>query len=251
VQTDPNGLLYMRARYYNPLIRRFINQDVQFGDLNPGISLNRFAFANGNPVSLMDPLGLCAESDDPGTSAMNLLGAWWEGIESGVGALQLAILSFESPETPLASKILYDALEGGATSAVEEAVAAEETALFSPSDLSGIERASQPLIDAVGSRRTITWATEGTDALRYLNYKNAEAAAFPASGDIIVRPNPSKAALLEEFLHGTQSRLGIIDRLGRGASETHVKEFMIRHKNMLGLSPEDVTILQTLKDMGL
>jgi RHS repeat-associated protein len=57
VQTDPNGLLYMRARYYNPAIRRFVNQDVLFGNVNPGISLNRFAFANGNPISLMDRLG--------------------------------------------------------------------------------------------------------------------------------------------------------------------------------------------------
>jgi RHS repeat-associated protein len=47
VQTDPNGLLYMRARYDNPLIRRFINQDTLFGSINPGIALNRFAFANG------------------------------------------------------------------------------------------------------------------------------------------------------------------------------------------------------------
>ena len=64
VQTDSNGLLYMRARYYNPAIRRFVNQDVLFGDINPGISLNRYAYANGNPISLMDPFGLCAQSDD-------------------------------------------------------------------------------------------------------------------------------------------------------------------------------------------
>jgi len=25
----------MRARYYNPAIRRFVNQDVLFGDINP------------------------------------------------------------------------------------------------------------------------------------------------------------------------------------------------------------------------
>ena len=27
VMTDPNGLLYMRARYYNPYLCRFINPD--------------------------------------------------------------------------------------------------------------------------------------------------------------------------------------------------------------------------------
>ena len=74
VQTDPNGLLYMRARYDNPAIRRFVNQDVLFGDLNPGVSLNRFAYANGNPVSLMDPFGLCASGavDDFGRTPSDI-----------------------------------------------------------------------------------------------------------------------------------------------------------------------------------
>ena len=60
VQTDPNGLLYMQARYSNPAIKRFINQDAGFGSIDPGISLNRFAFANGNPVDGIDPFGLAA-----------------------------------------------------------------------------------------------------------------------------------------------------------------------------------------------
>jgi len=54
VMTDPNGLLYMRARYYNAWICRFINPDPS------GFSggLNHYAYANGNPVSLIDPFGL-------------------------------------------------------------------------------------------------------------------------------------------------------------------------------------------------
>ena len=54
VQTDPNGLLYMRARYYNPYLCRFISADPS------GFSggLNHFAYADGNPVSLIDPFGL-------------------------------------------------------------------------------------------------------------------------------------------------------------------------------------------------
>jgi len=47
VQTDPNGLLYMRARYYNPYISRFINADPS------GFAggLNFYLFCNNNPVS--------------------------------------------------------------------------------------------------------------------------------------------------------------------------------------------------------
>ena len=42
-----------------------------------------------------------------------------------------------------------------------------------------------------------------------------------------------------------------LGRYGLGSAETHVKDFMIRHKKMLGLSDEDVAILKILKDKGL
>ncbi len=61
VITDSNGLYYMRARYYNPTILRFINQDVVLGTLPDIQSLNRYAYCEGNPVSFIDPFGLCHE----------------------------------------------------------------------------------------------------------------------------------------------------------------------------------------------
>jgi len=56
VQTDPNGLLYMRARYYNPYLCRFLNPDPS--GFKGG--LNHYAYANGNPVNYLDPSGLDA-----------------------------------------------------------------------------------------------------------------------------------------------------------------------------------------------
>ena len=61
VVTDDNGLIYMRARYYSPDMRRFINADIVAGEISNAITLNRFAYANGNPVSFVDPFGLSAE----------------------------------------------------------------------------------------------------------------------------------------------------------------------------------------------
>ena len=59
VQTDANGLLYMRARYYNPYLCRFLNPDpIGFAG-----GLNFYAYADGNPVSLIDPFGLSAVGD--------------------------------------------------------------------------------------------------------------------------------------------------------------------------------------------
>ena len=61
VVTDTNGLCYMRARYYSPEMKRFVNADIVAGKLSNAITLNRFAYANGNPVSFVDPFGLSAE----------------------------------------------------------------------------------------------------------------------------------------------------------------------------------------------
>ncbi len=58
VTTDGNGLYYMRARYYNVDIKRFINQDVLTGTLERISSLNRYSYVEGNPVSYLDPFGL-------------------------------------------------------------------------------------------------------------------------------------------------------------------------------------------------
>jgi len=53
VETDTNGLNLMRARYYNPETRRFLNADpIGFGG-----GINWFCFALGAPSYFVDPLG--------------------------------------------------------------------------------------------------------------------------------------------------------------------------------------------------
>jgi RHS repeat-associated protein len=76
VITDDNGLYYMRARYYSPDMKRFVNEDVVLGGVLNGQSLNRFAYVNGNPISSIDPLGREAESAGDsgwGSTALDIL----------------------------------------------------------------------------------------------------------------------------------------------------------------------------------
>ena len=58
VITDNDGLYYMRSRYYNPEIKRFINQDILTGNIGNSASLNRYSYVEGNPISYTDPFGL-------------------------------------------------------------------------------------------------------------------------------------------------------------------------------------------------
>ena len=47
-------------------------------------------------------------------------------------------------------------------------------------------------------------------------------------------------------------RLGLPDQFGTEWSEVHVKSFMLRHQDMLGIGAEDASILRTLlqRDIG-
>ena len=76
VMTEPNGLYYMRNRYYSPEMRRFINADVIAGELANAVTMNRYAYANANPVMCIDPLGLSADGWENDSMKMILDMLW-------------------------------------------------------------------------------------------------------------------------------------------------------------------------------
>ena len=56
-QYDPiAGLYYLRARFYNPVIGRFIQEDTYYGD-----GLNLYSYCQNNPVRYVDPSGFKKE----------------------------------------------------------------------------------------------------------------------------------------------------------------------------------------------
>jgi RHS repeat-associated protein len=55
--TDVTGLVYLRARYYDPLQGRFMTRDVWGGDGNNPISYNAWLYVYANLVNLTDPSG--------------------------------------------------------------------------------------------------------------------------------------------------------------------------------------------------
>ena len=55
------GLLYLRARYYDPSLGRFISADPYLGRVAMPVTQNRFIYVHNNPLGFVDPSGLAVE----------------------------------------------------------------------------------------------------------------------------------------------------------------------------------------------
>lgn len=58
------GTIYLRARYYDPTIGRFISRDSFAGENEVPLSLNLYTYCNNNPIVYLDPSGHVAIVDD-------------------------------------------------------------------------------------------------------------------------------------------------------------------------------------------
>lgn len=54
---DSTQLQYLRARWYDPSMGRFINEDSYEGELNDPLSQNLYAYVSNNPLRYVDPSG--------------------------------------------------------------------------------------------------------------------------------------------------------------------------------------------------
>ena len=77
--TDDTGLLYLRARYYDPVTAAFLTRD-------PLVSItgSAYGYAGGNPISFADPSGLIFVSCSDILSGINNLGGLATDIASGL-----------------------------------------------------------------------------------------------------------------------------------------------------------------------
>ena len=110
VSTGGNGLYYMRARYYDQDIKRFINRDILSGNIGNSQSLNRYCYVQGNPVSLTDPFGLCPTRAEVYKNralkwlhtALDVGGFFWDGFD----VVNVLLYHFEGRDTEAAITLL-------------------------------------------------------------------------------------------------------------------------------------------------
>ena len=143
-QDAETGLVYMGARYYDPVVGRFISKDpVGFDEVNLH-SHNRYAYANNNPYRFKDPDGRAAETifdavsfgisvamfkQDP--SLANFIGAAVDGVAvavpfvpGGVGAIRAATAGGDAVTAIAKEVTLSRSVHGEAAQHAADAIAA-------------------------------------------------------------------------------------------------------------------------------
>ena len=83
---DGSGLIYLRARYYNPVWGRFISED----PIGLAGGINRYAYADGNPAEIIDPFGLDGVRRH-GETALGKAGDFLEDFSGDTGTLGLGL----------------------------------------------------------------------------------------------------------------------------------------------------------------
>jgi RHS repeat-associated protein len=71
---DGTGLTYLRARYYDPSLGRFLTRDAWGGSALTPRTLNRYGYVENNPASRIDPTGHRSSPSDPCSGPLGWLG---------------------------------------------------------------------------------------------------------------------------------------------------------------------------------
>ncbi len=110
-----SGLYYLRGRYYDPELGRFISRDPLHLTM---LGVNHYAYADNNPINNSDPLGLDVANR-----------RWWQtlggvGVGVGVGIVFILTGPVSGPLALAAGAIAVGGLAGGAASAGSELILA-------------------------------------------------------------------------------------------------------------------------------
>lgn len=98
VAAAPDGLLYMRARYYDPPTGRFLTRDPVAGGFNNPLTLHDYLYASANPLINIDPAGTVEMPPHP-----NFMFDWDDYYDYAgsrdfmIGSTSLIGLSFPTP----------------------------------------------------------------------------------------------------------------------------------------------------------
>ncbi|MFS1511739.1 S8 family serine peptidase [Chengkuizengella sp. SCS-71B] len=136
IYDEESGLIYLRARYYDPSMGRFITEDTYEGEINNPLSLNLYTYVHNNPLKYEDPSGHRIKGIDPSYfyflyrykswGVANIVEAYFEEDINDEEFLHLTGIEFKEREKADSAGAI--SFEAGATANGAEREVAEQLA---------------------------------------------------------------------------------------------------------------------------
>jgi RHS repeat-associated protein len=108
-ENDNSGLYYYRARYYNSLAHRFIQEDPFIGIPRNSQTSNLYSYVLNDPISYRDPSGLIAQ-----VPPLIVAGAIFGGVGAATGAIAQGVPVFSAQFAALTTFGIANGLIAGA-----------------------------------------------------------------------------------------------------------------------------------------
>jgi RHS repeat-associated protein len=144
---DETGLIYLRSRYYDPEIGRFISRDSFPGFDTSTQSLNRYVYVQNNPVVYTDPSGKVAPAvawallAAGGAGVAGAASQWWSDVQANTAAGKTGMARY----MPKSSWVNYGISVGGPAIAAAAAVAAFPVVAGYTAGIAGISVIAPPV----------------------------------------------------------------------------------------------------------
>jgi len=209
-QDAETGLVYLRARYYDPSLGRFVSADPYWGSLEEPASQNRYTYVHNKPLELSDPSGLCAMltpvclhvARNASGAVITAGGTFAASMAADEGWLQATKKAAWAGTTSL----VFGFATGRITNTTGKAIVSSGAGNISAQTMFNDEYSGSEFLIATGSSVVPAYLAKGAKAINWERTGLVGAEAIQQSSEYL-----AKGTVAELRYKDSQNHLGIVD----------------------------------------